>query len=212
MKVEQDRFDAQARSLQHDHHSMLDGIDDFEQRLRASKKKKAQKDSLPPARRSNFIDGPETAEEMTERLQNSVADSKTMYGEAQEFLRKVQTKKTETSDLQNARARRRRQFIAEQRASQQESEDKRLLALAQEDLLKGACVEEQLGVDLWKVRQYKAIMEENRNYREVQYAERRAQDHVEALDRDSAACQVAVRRRRKKNKHKRVMPIKRGWW
>jgi len=191
-KIEQDKYDRQANALTGASSQMRDGIDDFEMRLRAQQAKKSSAAPLPPARRSRLGDGPETTEELTDRLQNSLADAKTMQIEAQQFLGKVRGKQLESSELQNARSRRRRQFIAEQRASQADSEDKRLMSLIQQDLLKGSCIEEQLGVDLWKINQYKSIIVENRNYREVQYAERRAQDHAEALERDSAACQTMV--------------------
>jgi len=190
-KVQQDRYDKQANGLYQSTSEMRNGIDDFEERLRSSNPKRGATE-LPPAPRSRIIDGPETGEELIDRLENELPDAKTMAIEAGQFLGRVKNKCIETSDLQSARARRRRQFIAEQRASQQEAEETRLLSIVQNDLLKGSCIEEQLGVDLWKINQYKSIIVENRNYREVQYAERRAQDHAEALERDSAACNTMV--------------------
>jgi adenylate kinase family enzyme len=185
MKGEAELFNAESRSRSNHTDQMRDGIDAFETNLKATLSKKGAK-PLPPAPRG--IHGmPENSEELERRLARQMPHAKNLQMEADEYLSNVRTKAAESEVLQQTRNRRRRRFIADQRQSNVEAEHGRLIDFMEQELLKESTSEVVLEEELWKIQQCKAIAVDDREHRELVYEERRAQDKVEALERDSAA-------------------------
>ena len=92
----------------------------------------------------------------------------------------MKTKRKEQSLLRSEREKRRRKFLTWWRTRQQGREKNKYEDMAERQLVRESITEKNLGHELWKVRQYKKIIGNNRDYRSAQYNNRRDRDHKEA--------------------------------
>ena len=125
-----------------------------------------------------------------EHLQNiktKLPDARRMREEGMEYLGRMRGKRAEETAARKERERRRRKAVLEESAAQASMEEHRREAELLDSLRTGAAEEQRLAAELWKLRQEKEVMRENRAFRESQYAERRARDLEESLERNRAA-------------------------
>ena len=81
-----------------------------------------------------------------------------------------------------------------------EAEEKRRQDMLLEKLVRDSVDERRIGEELWRTRQYKDVIRQNREYREAQEAAQRQREIQEALDRAAsqfestkAAHEVAIK-------------------
>jgi len=187
-KLLADKYNTEVRALDAQQSDMETGIAEFEKRLKSM----GQSNQSQTAKSRTEVPGDDGEVDFMQRLEKRQQDKSLAEKEASAYLSSVKQRQAETLKLQKARQRRRRRFIADTRSQMAEAENSRLLVDWKNELLKESVVEMALATDLWKIRQYKSIMSENRQYREQQYAERRATDHQEAVARDLSALDAAV--------------------
>ena len=174
---------------------LADGIAEFERNLRSVADGPAARTSAGGGAQGSADKEAETMPTFSsttplEHLQNiktMLPDARAMRNEGAEYLGRMRAKRAEEAAARKERERRRRKSVLEQSRAQAAMEERRREAELLDSLRTGALEEQRLAGELWQLRQEKEVMRENRAFRESQYAERRARDFEESLERNRAA-------------------------
>lgn len=110
-----------------------------------------------------------------------------IYTQADVHLAQIHVKAVQNRKARKERERRRRKVLVDQINTNSSSEQSRREKLMLEKLMKNSSEERRIGEELWRTRQYKAIVRDNRAFRDKQYQEQRKIAHEENLERDRVA-------------------------
>ncbi|XP_060092049.1 sperm flagellar protein 2-like [Heteronotia binoei] len=103
-----------------------------------------------------------------------------------EYIRKIQKRLEENTFAREQREKRRRKMLQEQLVAHEAQEDAYREEQLINRLMRQSQQERRIAVQLMHVRHEKAVLWQNRIYREKQFEERRLKEFQEALDREAA--------------------------
>jgi len=118
------------------------------------------------------------------KLERLLPTRKAQEVEARTYMEKLRSRRVEEQSSRKEREVRRRKLMLEQAQAQAALDERRRDELLLSKLSRQCATERELAEQLWRTRQEKEVMRENRLLREQQYEERRARDGAERRARD----------------------------
>lgn len=156
------------------------GIDAFEanlQRLGAEQEVGGEHDEVLPPLGATPLEHMRT-------LRSLAPEKRELLLQSEAYMGSLKERRREDVLVRREREARRRRMVVEQEAAQLEMDRKTQLEGLMQTLERQSREEQRVAEELWRVRQEKEIMYENRKLREEQYAARREADWEEAIRRE----------------------------
>ena len=133
------------------------------------------------------VTGPMDALKHLDYLATKLPDKFSQAKLSNEHMAKISTKTLEDKEARKERERRRRKVLVDQAKAAQDAEQKRKEQALLEKFARMSAVEREIAENVWRTRQCKAIIKENRLYRDQQYKLRMEEDIILAQERNKQA-------------------------